>query len=1247
MHRTLRTGSGEGSGGGSKHGSATADEDKAISDSLHSGLSAADFASSGDAGPPPSVLAGRSGIGSYSNSRGASKASGRSRLSHDGNQVVPGDRQYATNIRHRRVRKGGTFSSYEASCYEPMIRKSWELLKIRANVIGKTLGVILYNHLFDKNTDLHHMFDKTEEEMGEKFLLVFEDIVAAVEDPVAINKKLKSLAPMHLRKGVKPEHTERMKVALYTTLQQVLGDDYTAEVKAAWEWLWSWLSQEMQQSLEDATNEATVLTYSWDLALDNNTEEEMGELLYDTLFELAPNLKPVYRKPRQILSAKFVEMMAALVSFQGDPMRMEEQITWLGFRHIKYGAKREHAKVLGDVLVETMARAVESNWTMDMADAWQELWTDACSMMMSVIDQATKYGFTVQDMWDMVQERTTEAKFGSTLRKLLLSGTEWVSSLSYGILESCTPAKAEAIQSTSDFKAPLSKMALKANGEKEAAEVNTKNPKFPQDDGVVEKSSESDAIGRYFWVMLTELLNLLWDPEKQNERLIVMTTKLFEWGIRSKHLDTIGEAIGEACRRTLKADWSKHMESGWTWWWSVASKQMAKTLFVCEHDHCRIIKESWNKCKERRSSFQLGESFFVELARMAPHIMHLFKRPKVIQAEQFVAVVDALVSFVENPEVFFEGFKALTIRHIKYGVKAEYAKAFGKSIMIGIEKTLEDDFDLETREVWAMLWMRASSCVSRALNVGTNPVIVSLVQGEVDKMRHAINCAERGLRFEWLTGVDINGELISPIYWSLKDGNTPMVRFILSDLLKIRADREMYYYGREVLFSVHPDIVEKLCQQCPEVLLDTLLAGLMWHSKEVENGYIAVNYYIKELYGDPKEEPNVWKQAMAALVEYGRAEMFDHPVAKRLLQVKWERFGKGYLLWLLGVHLVILAMFMVGSVENRENCAFMPLRYLTGVVSLLVLLAQIAVCARHVKEGLFSPCFLCLGLKVPSWMSDTCNLVRMVALLLIVIASFQSCGMLQYDDGSVREIVVSACHSFASLLLWFQVLQVLVLSTRLAAITFTLGRLAEQIFYNMVVVAIFVGAFATALTALQQEHFESFGSSIIFLVRVALNTQVPEMSEGFDPLGLFFMFGFCIVAVIGILNILIVQILSQFSIVARSTQSYALQHCAYICIQMESVMTLGKRNKLFYEMHFEIPVPFDHGDAGPSGGIQVIEPASVRNSSYYQPDRVLRYTGDSSPSDPWPSLSLEEDALLGAAVENLVDQGGDMVPMAL
>jgi len=1191
----------------------------------------------------------------------------------------------STAFRHRRVRKGGTFSAYEASNYEPIIRKSWELLKIRAASQNQGLGCLLYRSLFTKNPDIHHMFTSAEEEMGVKFEKVLEDIVAAVEDPVAINKRLKALAPMHLKVGVKPEHTDRMGSALYVTLDQVLGDAYTAEVKAAWEWLWAWLSMVMAQSLEDATNEATVLTYSWDIALDNLSEEELGALFYDTLFDLAPNLKPVFNKPRQILSSKFIEMMSTMVSFHGDPMRMEEQITWLGFRHIKYGAKPEHSKVLGDVLVETMARAVEEDWTMDMADAWHELWHKACDEMMSVIKDATQYGSAVQCMWTKVRSRSTEATFGSTLRKLLLSGTEWVSHLSHGILEGDDPKKdkkqkekekekeKEMQKETKGFMIRLHDTAKspgparrasalsflqgtasppnKENGGLASADqsrrpssADTPAPAtrptqlqqgttfknmLQRDDLLEDNSSESDAIGRYFWVMMTELLVLLWEPEKQNERLIVMTTRLHGWGIRTKHLPTIGEAIGEACRRVLKNDWSSIMQDGWTWWWGVTSKQMAKTLYVCEQDHARIITQSWELCKERSSTLQLGELFFKELNRMAPHIMFLFKRPKIIQAAQFVAVVDALVAFVEEPEAFFEGFKALTIRHIKYGVKAEYAKAFGKSILFGIETTLAEAFDDETREVWQMLWMRASSCVARALNVGTNPVVVSLVQGDVDKMRDSINCSERGLRFEWLTNVDINGESISPIYWSLKDGNIAMVKFLVADLLTIRADREMYYYGREVLFDRHPDIVLKLCQECPDVLIDTLLQGLMWHSKEVEDGQLRVNYYIQDLYCDPDKEPDVWKQTLAVLVTEGHPRMFAHPVARKLLEVKWKRFGRNYFLIVQSVYVLILTLFMIGHVEHRHECSYQPIRYVTGSFSVLFTCAQAAVCFRHFKNGWIANNEILFNAPVPSWIADTSNVMRLLSLFLISISSFVDCCDCTEDwlEGTHngKYVVCMGMNSVAGIILWGVLMQSLVLSTRLASLTYTLGLFGREILRNLVVVLVFVCSFGTALTALKQEHCSTFLLAIIHLARFVLGVDHQAISF-VDPLGLLFLFGFIIVVVVGMFNILIAQMLGSVAQVAEATVGFAMQHQASICIHMESIMPMSWRKEIYGEMKFDESVTFDSGHAGPSGAIQEMEPASIRNSAYYFPDRVLRFTGDTSPKDPWPTTNLEDSS---------------------
>ncbi len=83
----------------------------------------------------------------------------------------------------------------------------------------------------------------------------------------------------------------------------------------------------------------------------------------------------------------------------------------------------------------------------------------------------------------------------------------------------------------------------------------------------------------------------------------------------------------------------------------------------------RQVRESWEKAKAAQPLENLGEHLFQGLATLAPHVIHIFKRPKKIQAMQFVNAVELIVTFNEDPEHFFEELKDLTIRHIKVGVK--------------------------------------------------------------------------------------------------------------------------------------------------------------------------------------------------------------------------------------------------------------------------------------------------------------------------------------------------------------------------------------------------------------------------------------------------------------------------------------------------------------------------------------------------------------------------------------------------
>ncbi len=71
--------------------------------------------------------------------------------------------------------------------------------------------------------------------------------------------------------------------------------------------------------------------------------------------------------------------------------------------------------------------------------------------------------------------------------------------------------------------------------------------------------------------------------------------------------------------------------------------------------------------------------------------------------------------------------KPLSIRHIKYGVKAEYIKCFGAVISNVLKTTLGDDFPQQTQAAWEYAWTGVSRCITECLNIGSSLVTVALV----------------------------------------------------------------------------------------------------------------------------------------------------------------------------------------------------------------------------------------------------------------------------------------------------------------------------------------------------------------------------------------------------------------------------------------------------------------------------------------------------------------------------------------
>jgi len=683
-------------------------------------------------------------------------------------------------------------------------------------------------------------------------------------------------------------------------------------------------------------------------------------------------------------------------------------------------------------------------------------------------------------------------------------------------------------------------------------------------------------------------------------------------------------------------------EEGWAWLWGLTRLVMSRAMRIRGPMH-EIVRNTWEHCKLLLPPEEIGEVIFHEIAREAPFVMHIFKRPQKIQAQQLVNAVEMLVLFTQDTARFFKDMQQLTVRHIKFGVKADYVKPFGRAILAALKKILGDEWDEPTRTAWEALYEGVSTFIARSLSSGASITNVALVQGDVDKFVDAVSCTPRGERSKALTEVEVHGKVVSPLYWAIRDGKFTIAKFIIDDLLAIRADREEYYYGREMLWESHPQLAHVLCQECP-MLLEDVFDGLMWHSHTILDGQFRVNFYIKELYGDP-DEVDPWDAPLSTLTLEGLPPMFTHPVVEKVIEVKWKQFVRnGFLVLQLYFTLVVI-LFTIGFVVHGNSCdtSWTYVRLLVGFMAVVFILVFSALIFSQWRCGQVGQAkILGRSYLFPRFLLNPSNVFRYASYLVLILVTLRD-GCLWGESAHMSERRGLGCPGrgvaqdqvlvevnfhvdvtwdmiltgFCTFALWIQQTQLLTLSVQLSAFTFTIFRMFTDVYYNLAIISIILVSFAATLTVMREDQYPTLEASIIALLRGLLGLQPPN-SELMDPAGLFVLITFTVIIDIGFLNILIAQLALAYEGMKADTRGYANMNRAFNCVEIESFLPLRWRRKLWEEMDFDKPVEFDLGDEGPSGGLQVVVPASRREQVRYVPDRIQRYAGPASPMDPWP-----------------------------
>jgi len=108
----------------------------------------------------------------------------------------------------------------------------------------------------------------------------------------------------------------------------------------------------------------------------------MGDLapvneFYRRLFELAPEVRPLFKRDMELQAKKFSETLAWVMAHLEHPHELRQELRELGARHSGYGVRADQYAPVGSALIWMFQRSLGDRFTPEMEEAWLEFYAFA------------------------------------------------------------------------------------------------------------------------------------------------------------------------------------------------------------------------------------------------------------------------------------------------------------------------------------------------------------------------------------------------------------------------------------------------------------------------------------------------------------------------------------------------------------------------------------------------------------------------------------------------------------------------------------------------------------------------------------------------------------------------------------------------------------------------------------------------------------------------------------------------------
>ena len=123
-----------------------------------------------------------------------------------------------------------------------------ELVQItfaRLAVMPEVAGALFYERLFTTNPNFRPLFKNDMRVQVGRLMTMLTMVVYNLHQPGELLPTIRDLAVRHVKYGVKLTDYDALRQALLWTLEQALGEDFTATVREAWTVCYDELRSEM------------------------------------------------------------------------------------------------------------------------------------------------------------------------------------------------------------------------------------------------------------------------------------------------------------------------------------------------------------------------------------------------------------------------------------------------------------------------------------------------------------------------------------------------------------------------------------------------------------------------------------------------------------------------------------------------------------------------------------------------------------------------------------------------------------------------------------------------------------------------------------------------------------------------------------------------------------------------------------------------------------------------------------------